>query len=375
LRRLGLIINPIAGMGGPVGLHGTDGADTLTHARALGAVPRAQERTIRALRQMARTGPHEILAASGAMGEDALAAGGLASLVVHPAREPSGAGDTREAARTMAAAGAGAILFAGGDGTARDVFEAVGRSVLLLGIPTGVKMHSAVFAVTPEAAGQLAARLLDRTARIEECDAEVMDRDEAGPAAPAARLFGYARTPRERRLIQSAKAGIGTSDEGSLDAACAAIAASMQPGRLYLLGPGTTTARILEMLGMRGSLLGVDAVRDGAVLGRDLSEDDVLRLLGAGPATAIVGVIGGQGCLFGRGNQQIGALALRRIGRDNVVVVATFEKLASLAPQRLFVDTGDPAVDAMFDGYIQVVVGPGRTVMMRVDGRLGADAE
>jgi predicted polyphosphate/ATP-dependent NAD kinase len=366
--RLGLLINPIAGMGGPVGLHGTDGPDLLSRAQALGARPLAHDRTMHCLIQLQKTETRDIFTSSGAMGEDALRAAGLRPVVVHRSTYPTSAVDTRSAAQSIIEAGANVLLFAGGDGTARDVFDAVGRRALILGIPTGVKMHSAVFSISPGAAGQLAAALSTSAARVEEQDGEIMDREEStGSRAYATRLFGYARVPRERRLMQSAKAGASFADEASLNALCASIASAMERDRLYLFGPGTTTARILSHRRLEGSLLGVDAVRNGELIGRDLSEDDILSLFDHSGATIIVGLIGGQGCLFGRGNQQLGARVLRRVGQDNIKVVASLEKIASLRPRRLFVDTGDAALDASFSGYIRVEVGPGKSVMVRVE--------
>ena len=198
--------------------------------------------------------------------------------------------------------------------------------------------------------------------------AEVMDVDEAALRAGriSARLFGYASVPHERRLLQNAKAGLPGGDDGALAAACSRIAAELEPGVLHLFGPGTTTRMILAALGLEGTLLGVDAVRDGRLVGTDLSEQAILALLD-GPARIVVGVTGGQGFLFGRGNQQLGPKLLRRVGRENVLAVASAAKLLALAPRRLLVETGDAAVDAMLAGWLRVRTGPDQTVLMRVE--------
>ena len=238
--RLGVIVNPIAGMGGRVGLKGTDGAATLARARALGAEPLAESRAIRALRRLGDAGA--ILAAPGAMGETALRAAGLACETL-PGASPAetSAVETRKAAARMQAAGVELILFAGGDGTARDLVAALGTRVPILGIPTGVKMHSAVFATTPEAAGEVAAQFLRAGGGL--IEAEVMDLDEAAlrEGRVAARLFGTAMVPRARRGVQCRKGPAMPGDEDALEALARRLAREWPADRLLVFGCGTTT--------------------------------------------------------------------------------------------------------------------------------------
>jgi len=367
-RKIGLIVNPIAGMGGSVGLKGTDGAETLARARALGAQPVAPARALRALGRLAGAAC-ELLTCPGAMGGDvAHQAGFAATLLDTPSGGATTAADTRAAAQALRAEGVALVLFAGGDGTARDIFDAVGHSVPLLGIPSGVKMHSAVFATSPEAAGQLAALVVgDADEKVRYREAEIMDIDEEAvrEGRVSARLHGYACMPFERHLVQNAKAG-GVAEDAALDAVCREIAREMAPGVVHILGPGATTKRILAALGLKGTLLGVDAVLDGRLVGRDLTGAQVAALVRGRPARIIVSVIGGQGYVFGRGNQQIGPDAIRAVGRDNIVVVATQQKLLSLDGGRLLVDTGDRELDEALQGYIRVRTAPGMTAMMRI---------
>ena len=372
VRTIGLIVNPIAGMGGSVGLKGTDGPAILAEARARGAAPVAPVRARRALDRLAAAAGREVavLAAPGEMGGEVARPSGLeVELLDGPAPEATSAADTKRIARTLRQLGAALILFAGGDGTARDILGAVGDGMPILGIPAGVKMHSAVFAIGPEAAGELAALVArDRNARVGYREAEVMDIDEDSVRADrlSARLHGYARVPVERSLMQGPKAGAGAED-ATLDALCREIAEEMEPGVLYLLGPGTTTRRVLRHLGLDGTLLGVDAVLDGKLADRDLAGPALARLVRDRPARVILGVIGGQGYTFGRGNQQIGADVIRAVGRDNIVLLASQQKILALGANRLLADTGDPAVDRMLRGYVRVRIGPGRSTMMRID--------
>jgi predicted polyphosphate/ATP-dependent NAD kinase len=367
--KIGLIVNPVAGMGGSVGLKGTDGRDILDRAKVLGARPLAPERALRALRRLAAAAPETaLIAAAGVMGGDVATEAGLAVTLLAGRPAATTAADTRAVAQELRTRGVALILFAGGDGTARDILDAVGDAVPMLGIPSGVKMHSAVFATSPEAAGQLAALVArDHGGRIGSREAEIMDIDEEAmrTGRVSARLHGFGRVPFERHLVQSAKAG-GIAEDAALDGVCREIAEEMQPGVVYILGPGTTTQRILGHLGLAGTLLGVDAVRDGKLLGLDLAGEQVAELVRGGPAQIIVSVIGGQGYIFGRGNQQIGPAVIRAVGRDNLIVVATQRKLASLEGGRLLVDSGDRALDEQLQGYIRVRTGPGQAAMMRL---------
>jgi predicted polyphosphate/ATP-dependent NAD kinase len=364
-RRIGLIVNPVAGMGGRVGLRGTDGAGTVAEARRRGAVPVAAERAARALRRLRGA---TIVAAPGEMGGDVARTEGIAAETLPGDARDTTAEHTRDAAAALKRRGVDLILFAGGDGTARDIHAAVGADIPILGIPTGVKMHSAVFGTSPEAAGNLAALFATGPApAVKLREAEVMDIDEEALRANriSARLFGYARTPYERSLVQSAKGG-PRDEEGLLDGLAEEIAADMPRGFLHLVGPGTTTQRVLAHLGIEGTLLGVDAVQDGAVVARDLTEADCLRLLDGRAARMLVGVTGGQGFLFGRGNQQFGPEVIRRVGRDNIVILAGQQKLLGLPDRRLYVDTGDPATDAMLAGYARIRSAPGRSTMFPI---------
>jgi len=367
--KVGLIVNPVAGMGGSVGLKGTDGKDTLERAIALGAVPLAQERTARALRILAAFGQAlNWIAPKGEMGGDVLRTAGLSTELLD-LDQPVSAAATEEATRLMQGADVDLIVFAGGDGTARDVADIVGLSMPVLGIPCGVKMHSGVFAVTPEAAGRLLADFSrGGESKIGYRRAEVMDIDEAvlRNGHLHARLYGYARVPHLRHLMQNAKMAPPLGDEAMLDALGCEIADEMRPGTTYLIGPGTTAKRVLSALGAEGALLGLDVVRDRRVMASDTSAARALELAADGPIAIIAGVTGGQGFVFGRGNQQIGPDAIARAWPDDVIILASAEKLALLKRPELIVDSGDPMLDQRLKGYARVHTGPRRSLMMKL---------
>jgi len=358
--KLGLIVNPIAGMGGSVGLKGTDGRKVIRQARTLGAVPRAPARATAALEELVRLGAEfELLTCAGAMGEaSALACHLTPTVVYRPASVETTAEDTRRAAREMRKLAVDLILFAGGDGTARDVHEAVGGDVPALGIPAGVKIHSAVFAVSPRAAGDLLAGFLrGRIGTMRE--AEVMDVDEAAyrRGQLATRLFGYLRVPYDPQLVQGAKVR-SRSDDTAAEELARSVVARMDRETLYVVGPGTTTRRIMTLMGLESTLLGVDVILDGQVLALDVAERDLLRLVRDHPrARIIVTPIGGQGFLFGRGNQQISGRVVRAVGIQNVIVVATPGKLASLGGRPFLVDTDDEELNRTLAGFIAVTTG------------------
>lgn len=368
--RLGLVVNPVAGVGGRVGLKGSDGEAVQRRAAALGAVPQAGARTIRALRRLAALPDVEVVAAPGAMGADQARAVGLRTTVLPgTAHGATTAEDTRSAAAELVRRGVDLLVFAGGDGTACDVHDAVGARLPLLGVPTGVKMHSGVFAASPEAAGEAAAAWLADPRPDRLTDAEVADIDEAAVRRDriATRLHGHARVPRDRSRMLAAKGSPARDAGAELDGACARVVADLAPGTLLLVGPGTSTARVLTGLGLPATLLGVDALVDGALVGSDLDERGLLALLGDHDRAALLlGVVGGQGALLGRGNQQLSPAVLRRVGRDGLRVVASRDKLAALSPGALRVDTGDPELDRLLAGHLPVRVSSRETVVMSV---------
>ncbi len=213
-KRIGLIVNPIAGMGGRVGLKGSDGEETLRRARQLGATPTAPGRALETLLGLASlSGQIEVITCPAEMGEmEARQAGFEPRVIGHVRPGRTTAEDTRRAGREMAALGVDLLLFAGGDGTARDVYEAIGLSIPALGIPAGVKIHSGVYAVTPDRAAQIAAMVLREQVKAFG-ELEVMDIDEEAfrRGRVSARLYGYLKVPLERRFIQGAKAASSNS--------------------------------------------------------------------------------------------------------------------------------------------------------------------
>lgn len=361
--RVGLIVNPLAGIGGRVGLKGSDGTAIVERALALGAVPAAGARaaeTLSHLRDLASvldlgTYPAE-------MGAEIARETGFEPAVLG-SLDGTGSGgrttgeDTRRAALDLREWGAELIVFAGGDGTARDLTTSVAATVPVIGIPAGVKIHSGVFAVSPRHAADVIGEFLAGRARLEE--REVLDIDEdlfrAGIVAP--RLYGYLTVPCVRDLVQRAKSA-SRSDPSTARGVAFGVLGEMERDRdaYFILGPGSTVKAVGDELQVDKTLLGVDLYHDGRLIGTDLNESQLLAAIEGRHAKIVVTVIGGQGYIFGRGNQQLSPQVIQAVGRDNIMVIATLDKLHALGGP-LRVDTGDPECDQLLAGYFRVITG------------------
>jgi predicted polyphosphate/ATP-dependent NAD kinase len=302
------------------------------------------------------------------MGEDEAKSSGFTYEVLGARKKETAAEDTVAIAKKMVDAGVALLVFCGGDGTARDILRAIGMALPVLGVPTGVKMHSAVFAVNPQAAARVVMRFLYEALPIRE--AEVMDVDEKAfrEGRVSAELYGYVLAPYEPHLIQANKvASPMTESELRNHAAIGVyIIETMKPDVIYIIGPGTTTRTIGDLLDAKKTLLGVDLLYNKKIVANDVNEKQILEAIDEKPVQIIVTPIGGQGFLFGRGNQQISPEVIRRVGLDNIIVVATEGKLRNL--NSLKVDTGDPNLDAAFrERKIKVVADYKTEYTMRVE--------
>lgn len=359
-KKLGLIINPIAGMGGKVGLKGTDGEEIIKKALSLGAKRTAPNRAKIALRYIKENiNELDILTYPGDMGENQCRELGMMPIVIgNINKEGTTSRDTEEAALRMLGKNVDLILFAGGDGTARNVYSSVGDKVPVIGVPAGVKIHSAVFATNPLNAGKIVVDFFN-SKNIEIRESEVMDIDEerfrAGDVV--AKLYGYMKVPYEQTYVQSLKAGGIQSDNVSLEGIADFIIEGMEEDCIYLVGPGTTTRKILEKMGLPYTLLGIDIVKNGEILINDANEAEILEVVKDEKLKIIITPIGGQGYIFGRGNQQLSPRIIKDVGKENIVIISTPNKLINLKGRPFLVDTGDEDVDKTLEGYYRVIVG------------------
>ncbi|MEJ2241305.1 MAG: ATP-NAD kinase family protein [Candidatus Bathyarchaeota archaeon] len=353
---IGFIVNPIAGMGGAVGLKGTDGKEILEKAITLGAKPVAPSRAEIFLSELKKIQPDvHIKVGSGQMGEEEAKHQSYTYSVFVEKKKKTNKNDTEAVAKKIVATGVDILIFCGGDGTARDILNTVDRNLPVLGVPTGVKMHSAVFAIDPKSAARITSHFLRKQLPIWE--AEVMDIDEKAfrEGRVSAKLHGYLLSPYEPNLIQGAKmASPITESELRNQAAIAVyITENMKDDIIYIVSAGTTTRTIGDILNQKKTLLGVDLFNKKKIIAKDVNEKNILRIIKNKFAKIIVTPIGGQGFIFGRGNQQISPKIIRKVGKDNIIVIATENKMKNL--KKLKVDTGDIELDSDLKGTIDVI--------------------
>ncbi|WP_448213362.1 ATP-NAD kinase family protein [Colwellia sp. MEBiC06753] len=363
---LGLIINPVAGIGGSVALKGSDGEGIAEQAIALGAEAKANQRAAVALSVLT---PYlsqiKVFTVNGDMGESCAKALGFDTQVCYHAQSPTTSQDTENAVNALIEQHVDLILFAGGDGTARNICHQAQESCPVLGIPAGCKIHSGVYAVTPKAAGRIVEMMVTNQ-MVTLAEADVMDIDESlfRQGIVKAKRYGEMQVPCELRYIQAVKSGGKESDELVLQDIAAHVIDELDD-QLAIIGSGSTTAFIMEEMGLPHTLLGVDLIQHQMVIANDLTEPMLWQHIQAyqsdpsqeQPIKLVITLIGGQGHIFGRGNQQLSPRVIRAIGKDNIIVVATKTKLSALNARPLISDTGDEALDAELSGFIPVVTG------------------
>ncbi len=374
--KLGFVINPYAGIGGAVGLKGSDGPAIVEQALARGALPQAQKRARAAMEKLALDrgilSGASILTAAGNMGEDVLRELDLPCEIVYRGEQQSSAVDTKNLIRQLVKQQVDLIVFAGGDGTARDVLDVLSgelaADIPVVGIPAGVKIHSAVYALTPSHAGELIQLLLaGEPMSLHESQVMDLDEDAFRQGHVNAKCYGYLPVPVDDTRMQLIKQGGLNHHEITVQDIASDIIETMEPDVFYLIGSGSTTAGIMDELSLPNTLLGIDIVYNQALLVSDADEQTILKTIGRQPAKIVVTTIGGQGHVFGRGNQQLSARVIHQVGRENIIIIATNEKLRSLNKRPMISDTGDIALDKQLAGLYSVVTGYQQKTLYRLN--------
>jgi len=369
MKKVGLIVNPIAGMGGKVGLKGTDGEAILEKAKQLGAEQVSPQRTLKALNRLFLIKDEiELITYPGEMGEDVAIQSGFKPRVIGSITlGNTSSEDTMAACKDMLNLKIDLLLFAGGDGTARDIYNVVKSELIVLGIPTGVKIHSAVFTYNPERAGDLAIMYLH--GKVKELkETEVMDIDEEAfrNGFVAAKLYGYLKIPSERKHTQGLKAGSLPTEKYSQESIAQKIIDDMEEDYYYIIGPGTSTRTIMEKLNLDFTLLGIDLIHKKKLIEKDLNEKKLLEFIRDKKSKLVITPIGGQGFLFGRGNQQLSPKVIKEVGINNIIVISTNSKINALEGHPLLVDTGDSELDLLLSGYVIVITGYHESIVYKV---------
>ena len=363
--KIGFLVNPISGMGGRVGLKGTDGV--LEEAVKLGAKPVASKKAEETLREYlneySKNDNVQWFTCSGEMGDEELKKAGVTKVevVYSSLGKDTSSEDTKKACKTFLEKNVDLIIFCGGDGTARDVFEIVDKKTPILGIPSGVKMHSGVFGINTRAVAKMLHEFVNR--RLTIGDAEIMDLDEDRYRKGEwnIQLFGIAKGIVEPTYVQVGKSCYeSVSDDETKDELTEHIVDEIErySDFLFLFGSGGTIDYIAHKMNLENTLLGIDAIYNKKLIGKDLNEEGILRLLDKySKAKVILSPIGAQGFILGRGNLQLSPHVIRKIGFDNIIVISTPSKLVSTPIIR--VDTGDKELDHLFveKEFMMVVIG------------------
>lgn len=371
--KLGVLVNPYAGIGGALALKGSDGPAIRQQALSMGAKQQAQDKSRLALLELNELKEQiHIYTASGDMGESLAVDMGFAHSVMYVPEHAQTEGlDSELAAQALVDSDVDFILFAGGDGTARNICQVVGMSIPVLGVPAGCKIHSGVYAITPQAAGRVVKQVIQGQL-VNVHEAQVMDIDEQlfRQGKVKAKPYGDMLVPSELQYVQAVKMGGKESDELVLDDIAAYIIETMQeyPEHIFVMGSGSTVAHIMQSLGLENTLLGVDLVQNEDLLASDVTSEQLLAYTLEQPTKLIITLIGGQGHILGRGNQQLSPEFIRRVGKQNILLVATKAKLSSLASRPLIVDSGDLALNQELSGLITVHTGYRDQVLYQVTG-------
>ena len=364
--KLGLIVNPVAGLGGSVGLKGTDGK--VEEALKRGATPKANLRAKEALTELLPIRDDIVIVTGhGKMGEDT--AKELGFQVVCPGNEgaDSSCEDTIALAKILVKEEVRMILFAGGDGTAVDVYKGVGNEFPCLGIPSGVKIHSPVYANSPKNAGELTKLVLEgKEEHIKELEVLDIDEELYRQSIISTKLFGYLQVPYKKTYTQNRKSPTPDSEKYNIESIGLKVIDQMEDDTYYLIGAGTTTRGIMQELELPYTLIGVDIIKDKKLVANDVYGSKIMEIIKGHKAKLVLTITGGQGFLFGRGNQQITPEVIRAVGKENIIIIATKEKIMALRGEPILVDTNDRELDKEISGYYKVICGYNESAVARV---------
>lgn len=368
MKKVGLIVNPIAGMGGKIGLKGTDGYNYTELVNDFRARRISDEKCREALGELLDIRDSiEIITYGKTMGENILKDMGFKYALAGSFYDVNSSSlDTINAAKLISQRDVDILVFVGGDGTARNIYEAVGLDQVVIGVPSGVKMQSSVHGITARKAGELIKEFLTSSSG-RTTEGEVMDIDETlyKDGKVFSKLYGYLRIPLSRKYVQNKKTGSLESEKYFQDAIACYIEDNMSDDFQYLIGPGSTTAQIMNRLGLKNTLLGVDLIYDKKLVKNDMNEEEILSAVKNRRTKLIITPTGGQGFLLGRGNQQISEAVALNLRKEDIIVISTKNKLLSFGSEPLLLDLGEDG-NRHLSGYYKIVSGYDDFVVKKV---------
>ena len=255
------------------------------------------------------------------------------------------------------------IIYAGGDGTSVLVHSVINDSIPVIAIPIGVKMYSGIFPVSPIHSADIFNEFINNTSN-EYTLREISDLDDTliEKGITSTKFAGYLKTPLITNLnfsLQESKGGGIASEKDELDNLIEDFNSRYTNNSAYLLGPGSTTNSLIESKGLKGTLLGFDILQNNKIIKADCSEEDIFKFVTNSKSDIylVITIIGNQGFLFGRGNQQISPRILNKIDiNKNLLIYATSSKLDSLEND-ILIDTGSSSSDSIFGKYINIISG------------------
>ena len=386
MKRIGFIINPIAGMGGKVALKGTDGDEILQEAIKRGATPITIHKAkffFEGMITLALNEEIEFILPQGEMGEklfneNPVLAENIQIKILSQISIPTitTSIDTNHVAKELKGLKVDLIIFVGGDGTAQDIYTAVGSKTPILGIPSGVKIHSGVFAQSTSKAIEIVKKFVTDQVEFTEVEIIDLDEDDFRKGILNTKLYGTGLVPQIPSLMQLTKSSTIYTDQekDNIQGIIRTLRKEISQNSLYLLGSGSTIKDIAQAFGneiyLNKTLLGIDIVYKNELLKSDVSESEILYTLDLFPEIQkklLITPIGGQGFILGRGNQQLSPTVIEKIGCSAIQVIATKSKIENLQKRVLHIDTGDPDLDKQLTGYQKVLVDYNEYWMILVD--------
>ncbi|MEL0189560.1 MAG: ATP-NAD kinase family protein [Candidatus Thalassarchaeaceae archaeon] len=368
--RIGLLANPDAGLGGRLGLKGSDGQAEL--ARSRGAEDRSGPRLKSMLEYFSKIHRGEQVdlewvTSRGRMGTDWIPSQMEGAVIVeaHQSKGTTSASDTEDAVAAMVGSEIDLLVYSGGDGTTRDIVASLSKlessETPVIGVPSGVKMHSGCFASSPKGAAEVLSSWINGDLLVSSTEVLDLDEDLYREGKWVVRLYAEAFSPNSPRWMQGSKELVQTESEDDIVVGLSEhIRESLvSEDQLIIWGSGGTLRAIGENNGFELTTLGIDATMGSEQVGTDLDESGILSILRShdGPTTLLLSPMGGQGFLIGRGNLQLSPAVLESIGIDNILGVLTPAKL--LTVRKLRIETGDEGLDERFASmrYMKVLQG------------------